>query len=529
MQLNALMVNINNNGTAIVNPITPPLPDSTFSAPKTSTHVNVLWFASLILSLVAASLGILVKSWLRGYLSMDSTSPRARLRIRFFRYLGLQEWGVFEIAALLPLLIQIALGLFFLGLCFFTFSIHHSVGITSIVIVSIWALLVVMSIFMPFLVARCPYKISSSGTLFSWVRRNLIFRRLNANFPKRSQDSSLEYLPRYRLESHISPFVEEKTISQMSWFDNYVIAGVDRLHADAEYVPPPIIDSFRQTQTRRSSVIPFVLRILDERGLMPSDRWSRLQQPLKSHTTSELWAPLADLIMENLWEEITMYRPDPSQMSMMWTNWMVDGIVLIVSNVHICRPPLWRKIISLCTEEDLQNLLRSLPEDLFDDNREQKIASLWEAEPSIEVPQLLRRLHTLILTVYKNTLQDQKPTLIEMFRDQKPRIYKELGRTIVTTLVARTDVALKNGNPEWIPEVVSIILYLFDHMSDGARRELIQSKWFINPPIAALVLNHMFLVRPRPASTDSITNIKNMFILSYEFATTKGPYIPMSP
>ena len=157
------------------------------------------------------------------------------------------------------------------------------------------------------------------------------------------------------------------------------------------------------------------------------------------------------------------------------------------------------------------------------------IASLWEAEPSIEVPQLLRRLHTLILTVYKNTLQDQKPTLIEMFRDQRPRIYKELGRTIVTTLVARTDVALKNGNPEWIPEVVSIILYLFDHMSDGARRELIQSKWFMNPPIAALVLNHMFLVRPRPASTDSITNIKNMFILSYEFATTKGPYIPMSP
>ena len=92
--------------------------------PTSAIHVNVCWFASLIISISTASYGILVKQWLREYLAIDRTALQERLRIRHFRAQGLQDWQLFEIAAALPMFLQIALMLFFVGLCFFTQSIH---------------------------------------------------------------------------------------------------------------------------------------------------------------------------------------------------------------------------------------------------------------------------------------------------------------------------------------------------------------------------------------------------------------------
>lgn len=73
-----------------------------FEPPATSVLINALWFSSLGLSLATASLGILVKQWLREYLAGDFVSPQARLRARHFRLPGLEVWKVYEIAAVLP-------------------------------------------------------------------------------------------------------------------------------------------------------------------------------------------------------------------------------------------------------------------------------------------------------------------------------------------------------------------------------------------------------------------------------------------
>lgn len=123
--------------------------------------VNVCWFASLILSLSTASVTILVKQWLREYLSVDYTVPHERIRIRHFRYHGLESWKLLEIAALLPLMILVSLGLFFVGLCFFTASVHPSIGKTAVVLVGGWALFTVFALIAPILSPRCPYKTTS--------------------------------------------------------------------------------------------------------------------------------------------------------------------------------------------------------------------------------------------------------------------------------------------------------------------------------------------------------------------------------
>lgn len=129
-----------------------------FAPTANAKRVNALWFASLVLSLATASFGLTVKQWLREYLAGEYISPLIQLRIRNFRYTDMLRWRVFEIAALLPLLLQIALALFFTGLYFFTEDLHQPVGHTTVAFIVAWACPYVTSILMPLFDQRCPYK-----------------------------------------------------------------------------------------------------------------------------------------------------------------------------------------------------------------------------------------------------------------------------------------------------------------------------------------------------------------------------------
>lgn len=129
-----------------------------FEPPTWAIRVNVLWFTSLLLSLASASFGILVKQWLREYLAIDYAAPRERLRARQYRYPAMEDWKVFEIAAFLPLLLQLSLGLFFIGLCFFTAAVHQSIGRTTAPLVCAWVFLLFMMTIAPLFSPRCPFK-----------------------------------------------------------------------------------------------------------------------------------------------------------------------------------------------------------------------------------------------------------------------------------------------------------------------------------------------------------------------------------
>ena len=89
-----------------VNATSLPTPFNT-SVPDWALWVNGLWFASLVISLATASLGILVQSWLREYLAGEWISPQEKLRARQYRHPAMEHWRVFEIAAALPLLLQV--------------------------------------------------------------------------------------------------------------------------------------------------------------------------------------------------------------------------------------------------------------------------------------------------------------------------------------------------------------------------------------------------------------------------------------
>ncbi|KAI0790190.1 hypothetical protein BC629DRAFT_1287825, partial [Irpex lacteus] len=129
-----------------------------FEATTVDIRVNVLWFASLLFSLITASFGILVKQWLREFLAAENPSPQARLRLRHVRYPQLAQWGVLEIAAVLPLLLQLSLALFFVGLCYFTASVHPSVEYTALPLVLGWTVCFFTVTILPVFLPRCPYR-----------------------------------------------------------------------------------------------------------------------------------------------------------------------------------------------------------------------------------------------------------------------------------------------------------------------------------------------------------------------------------
>lgn len=118
---------------------------------------------SLALTLLTALAAGLIKQWLT-YYSADviGSTPKNRAITRQFRYHGLLHWGVPAIIETLPVLMNTALFLFFIGLVLYTRDLSGIIGISwvlfGVTISSLGAY--VMSSFFPVWLPQCPYKTS---------------------------------------------------------------------------------------------------------------------------------------------------------------------------------------------------------------------------------------------------------------------------------------------------------------------------------------------------------------------------------
>ncbi|KIP04511.1 hypothetical protein PHLGIDRAFT_109427 [Phlebiopsis gigantea 11061_1 CR5-6] len=211
--------------------------------PSFAIRVNTMWFCSLVFSLSAASVGILVKQWLRDYSSRAGTSSREGARIRQFRHNGLVKWHVPEIIAALPLLLQWALGLFFIGLIDLLWSLNFIVaGIVTGFACTSLAFLAVTTI-LPTLWADCPHRspqalafyliYKASARMGKWRRFKLwlvklLHERKHSNWREREKhivrtqeasnldrqilaDADALFMDDEILENVIKPCIEETT------------------------------------------------------------------------------------------------------------------------------------------------------------------------------------------------------------------------------------------------------------------------------------------------------------------------------
>lgn len=125
------------------------LSPSPFAPVSSSVRVNIFWFTSLTLSLIAVLVGILCKQWLREYQRYQGLSAKDAFPVRQLRYEGLLGWHVPTILSSLPLLLQAALILFFGGLLDLLWTINTHVASVVSIIVGIAMILLIVTTMAP--------------------------------------------------------------------------------------------------------------------------------------------------------------------------------------------------------------------------------------------------------------------------------------------------------------------------------------------------------------------------------------------
>ncbi|KAE9393224.1 hypothetical protein BT96DRAFT_230237 [Gymnopus androsaceus JB14] len=154
---------------------------SAFTPAPASIRINVFWFLSLTISLATVLVGILCKQWLREYQKEASAGRHLTLELRQMRYESLQKWGVPEILSALPLLLQLALVLFFAGMLDLLWSLNPVVAGLVTAVVGLSMFIVVATSVLPSCyilmkqrqetdtVFPCPYKSPQS-----WLFHRLV-------------------------------------------------------------------------------------------------------------------------------------------------------------------------------------------------------------------------------------------------------------------------------------------------------------------------------------------------------------------
>ncbi|KZV95325.1 hypothetical protein EXIGLDRAFT_588937, partial [Exidia glandulosa HHB12029] len=117
---------------ALVANATNPAPsDRDFVVPPTARVVNCLWITSLMFSLSAALVAVMGAEWSAAYHDpateeeSESFPPLQRAERRHFRFQNSKPWGLPIIILTAPMLMQISLLLFAIGLALFFVPIDH--------------------------------------------------------------------------------------------------------------------------------------------------------------------------------------------------------------------------------------------------------------------------------------------------------------------------------------------------------------------------------------------------------------------
>ncbi|KAI0279642.1 hypothetical protein BGY98DRAFT_879060, partial [Russula aff. rugulosa BPL654] len=146
-------------------PSTSPPPFPPFNPSISDVRVNVFWFMALAFSLLAALLAILVQQWVRNYMHAFQRygDPLKSSRLRQYLYEGYKKWYMPMVAEAVPRFLHISLFLFFMGLGDSLLHINTKVALSTIVPISISALLYIFTTFSPIIYPQSPYQNSFSG------------------------------------------------------------------------------------------------------------------------------------------------------------------------------------------------------------------------------------------------------------------------------------------------------------------------------------------------------------------------------
>lgn len=222
---------------SVANGTTPPSlsaasldPSFTFTPSTVDVWVNSLWFTSFFLNLTTALVGVLVKQWFHYYVALPSGTVRERCFVRQYRYTGIQKWKVPIIIGLLPVLMHLALAIFFAGLVLFLHPLQAQlswfIGIGTVSVYIAYSVATVLPMFdplCPYHTPLCDFLYVLPGHLASFLARCRYavidaLQRARVSFLRRCRWQCDDYYPDYRAPKVIISLrsQEVESVKQMS-------------------------------------------------------------------------------------------------------------------------------------------------------------------------------------------------------------------------------------------------------------------------------------------------------------------------
>jgi WD40 repeat protein len=175
-----------------VDPLAPP--NDPFTPSWTIVAVNILWFSSLLLSLFAALLGILAKQWFHVYDRWSEGTPYENmLFLRHFYRMCFEEWHVADIVGTLPVLLQLALLLFVVGVVAYLWALNYVIAGIISSLAFVMAIVVAIVIILPAFRIDCPFKSPPGLFIAALINRfEVKTTRILAGWRKRDIENAYE-------------------------------------------------------------------------------------------------------------------------------------------------------------------------------------------------------------------------------------------------------------------------------------------------------------------------------------------------
>ncbi|KZT64153.1 hypothetical protein DAEQUDRAFT_733011 [Daedalea quercina L-15889] len=219
--------------------------------------VNTLWFLALVLSLIAASVGISVKQWLASYIPPATITSRQSTRLWHLRHRGLRRWRVAAIVSMLAVLLQLALMLFLVGLVVLLWTLNVVVAIVVMVPVALLIVLSVLVAILPTFTPDCPFRSPQAWWIYLLLHR---LTRFDGTLKKRLFETRRHFLQRVwrtvvvardwldRDNNFLRSQTREK-ISVSALDTVSVLVAADHLVRDDEFLQEVIIPAFDVVNT----------------------------------------------------------------------------------------------------------------------------------------------------------------------------------------------------------------------------------------------------------------------------------------
>ncbi|PVF92408.1 hypothetical protein CPB86DRAFT_877909 [Serendipita vermifera] len=150
----------------------PPFEPTAYETPQYAIVVNGLFFTSLSCSLIAALLAVLALQWVANYdMGLNTSLPEKRALQRHIRFRGIEKWKMSELIASPPLLIFVALFLFFIGIADWLWYMNRAISGIVIGGIGIGCLLYTITNLISIVEVDAPFRTPISKELAVFIPR----------------------------------------------------------------------------------------------------------------------------------------------------------------------------------------------------------------------------------------------------------------------------------------------------------------------------------------------------------------------